>query len=285
MTTHFPSANHPSRATRRPQGFTLIELLVVISIIALLIAILLPALGAAREAARSSVCLGNLRQLATANAAYTADWDGWIRGWLTQNQANRTTTNPEDARWYIGLGDYIGGDGGAPIGAGGLILRETEGDINAVLALSCPSSDQRHGMPMRALGAGDILGGATYATNELLSNFTATPATNDTHPEGMVRASNPKANSELIYMGDGFQTFRGTNFSSSFAVTPAFWDGNGANPPFYPPTVADYADPGTGQRFFDPHTNQTGNAAFADGHAENLSFPIERRLLDPWNAN
>jgi prepilin-type N-terminal cleavage/methylation domain-containing protein len=63
--------------TRR-HAFTLIELLVVISIIALLIALLLPALGAARTAARKTVCLANLRSNAQAVNTYAVDYDGRV---------------------------------------------------------------------------------------------------------------------------------------------------------------------------------------------------------------
>jgi len=57
------------------KGFTLIELLVVIAIIAILAAILFPVFARAREKARQTSCLSNLKQLGLALMMYTQDYD------------------------------------------------------------------------------------------------------------------------------------------------------------------------------------------------------------------
>jgi len=78
------------RAHRQP-AFTLIELLVVIAIIAILAAILFPVFARAREKARQTTCLNNLKQLGTGFHMYLNDWDGGYpfagsagqpRGWV-----------------------------------------------------------------------------------------------------------------------------------------------------------------------------------------------------------
>jgi len=60
---------------RKNRGFTLIELLVVIAIIAILAAILFPVFARAREAARKTTCLSNVKQLALAVLMYANDYD------------------------------------------------------------------------------------------------------------------------------------------------------------------------------------------------------------------
>ncbi len=66
---------------RTQRGFTLIELLVVIAIIAILAAILFPVFARAREKARQTSCLNNVKQIALAARMYLQDYDSrWMKG-------------------------------------------------------------------------------------------------------------------------------------------------------------------------------------------------------------
>lgn len=62
---------------KKKHGFTLIELLVVISIIALLMSIMMPALGKAREVAKSVVCRSRLKQIGLAAALWAEANNNW----------------------------------------------------------------------------------------------------------------------------------------------------------------------------------------------------------------
>ena len=95
MKTHLIKACR-SRSSA-PRAFTLVELLVVIAIIAILAAILFPVFARARENARKTSCLSNLKQIGIAFIQYTQDYDEnypltTVTGMSTTPLSSRTTS-------------------------------------------------------------------------------------------------------------------------------------------------------------------------------------------------
>jgi prepilin-type N-terminal cleavage/methylation domain-containing protein len=136
------------RIALRGQGFTLVELLVVIAIIGILVALLLPAVQAAREAARRTHCINNLKQLGTASLLHvdthgffpSAGWGDWWVGCPDQGAGKN-----QPGSWCYSLLPFIEESARAQVGqgfkCGDTASREALGKMVAthVSMFYCPS--------------------------------------------------------------------------------------------------------------------------------------------------
>ncbi|MFP4027326.1 MAG: prepilin-type N-terminal cleavage/methylation domain-containing protein [Candidatus Brocadiia bacterium] len=119
----------PACQFRWPRAFTLIELLVVIAIIAILAAMLMPALESARDAALTSRCQGQLRQIGQATYFYAHDHNGYLA-----TIGDAFGTSPGGDRGSGVLGEYLACDP-AP--------HRTERDDFSNAIAYCPAYSQR----------------------------------------------------------------------------------------------------------------------------------------------
>lgn len=125
--------------TSRPlHGFTLVELLVVIAIIGILIALLLPAVQAAREAARRTQCMNNLKQLALGCINFESTHGAFPRG----NAYDGAFPNGGNTSWLLQVLVYTEQSSiyDAIVATGSLEEAARQGLLPAYLALArCPS--------------------------------------------------------------------------------------------------------------------------------------------------
>ena len=166
--------------------FTLIELLVVIAIIALLAALLLPALSAAKESGRATVCLNNLHQIGLALQIYVGDNNNKLP-WMSDIFPGVTN-------------QYPGPD---------LVLSNQLGNLNA---LRCPSDkwNATNALPFPQKGPTYFeQTGSSFAWNDLLNGEDAD------HLTALGMQFDPHA-MPLMYDKDKFHLARGDNKAKNF---------------------------------------------------------------------
>ncbi len=232
----------PRRRGNHARGFTLIELLVVISIIALLIGILLPALGAAREVARSIACSALERQVGIGFNSYATDY-----GTLPPGRVNLTN----DWSFVLLRAGYFPGD----VGSGGddrkRFLRCAEVE---------PEGANHYGVNARLMP--DIRQPDPARPGKLRESYGL---------ENVIRPT------EVFQLTDGtldLSRFTSQPMLSRIANNRYFWHGLVRRPGDAWNTIADTGDntdvfPSNGAMpRFRHGGNTTGNWLFVDGHVE-----------------
>ncbi|MEM9108463.1 MAG: prepilin-type N-terminal cleavage/methylation domain-containing protein [Planctomycetota bacterium] len=218
----------------KKRGFTLIELLVVISIIAMLIAILLPAIGSARQSARTAVCLSNCKQMALATVAYATEHDMQLP---TVGFSHGGETFPEQGSWFFLLEDYVQDDA--------KLLYRCPSDTSAYWDTVAPTTGK--------------LRRVSYATSFTLGFANGFEAFGN-----LDRIPSPSSTIFAVELTEGGQepgNLDHSGFVTADHVHPETWTGS---------TPADADDVVGFQVQIDQHQG-SANYTYLDGHAERLS--------------
>lgn len=189
------STSHCFHRGRFQDLFTLIELLVVIAIIAILAAMLLPALSAARERAKQSGCLSNLKQLGVAKELYSGDNQDYLP-YSGDYPSVRT------APWAYEIGNYVSPDSGWRTNA------------PAATVWRCPGEGDGYGTYKSSLGGfkGEFQTYPQYAINPYCTYKYKTKWGIDCHTHA--RINNPD---RIMIFGDN--RHRGNHVMDNFGKT------------------------------------------------------------------
>ena len=233
------------RTTPSPQkrGFTLIELLVVIAIIAILAAILFPVFARARENARRTSCLSNLKQIGLGVMQYVQDYDEMYPRAVQKNEHVWDVPGIPDVSfsgdnswlWYKLVYPYT----------------------KSVQVNFCPSS-----------AAGTIVYGGHYGANSrILAYHNATPVN---------MATIGAASATFMIMDSGYYMISTSHVTGSAATNSWYLPGSGQ----HNGVTAAAANITTAYRVKDYEKGRhfgSVNMLFADGHAKWLQSAVPYR--------
>jgi prepilin-type N-terminal cleavage/methylation domain-containing protein/prepilin-type processing-associated H-X9-DG protein len=241
---------------RRGRGFTLVELLVVIAIIGVLVALLLPAVQAAREAARRSQCLNNVKNLSLGALNYESSRGGLPFGrkfdiWDTYTWTEAILPNIEQQAiynlyWTLPQKKLVFGgwsdNNNQNYGPQGDDARRRQARHSAIPPFYCPSDKTPQpnelysamwgflrGTYRGCTGAGDLYGNRIYASDGLIPKFAWKGALGVTKWEGARPVSPPELMTQspgvnLKEIVDG--TSRTLMFSEGLVPETADWGGS-----------------------------------------------------------
>ena len=238
--TSFQTGSLPKRF-----AFTLIELLVVIAIIAILAAILFPVFGRARENARKTSCLSNLKQIGLGMMQYTQDYDDTYpySAFATRSDgtSNVTSNTP------IGSGVPSAIYAGTGANGSGTGYQETWMDysfpyIKSTQVFKCPSAT-RNTLPAAVTGNPTLFSygyNAAFGIRGMSGEYGVTL--------GAVKLAQLSRPAEIVLVMD-------------FNATEASYAKPQQTFPYSRSAVADT------KRTVAPHL-EGGNIAYADGHAK-----------------
>jgi len=238
------------RLSNAPRAFTLIELLVVIAIIAILAAILFPVFAQAREKARQTSCLSNLKQIGVGLMMYSQDYDEQLPpAWIGYPNVNW----PGVARWMDVVQPYV---------------KNTQ-------IFSCPSSNTKYvpvppGQTVDGAGVADKNGG--YAMNVAYYEANTVDAASPPTPVFDKAGEFPKSLAQVADPAGTAYVFDFFNGGGSFQCA---WPSIAGQPEVVTTVTPRTLGPGGWLR--ETHQGQI-NILFCDGHAKaaNLGWLTER---------